>query len=175
MAEARVSMAPPAGMVSLRGDLADGALRAAVTEICGGMPERLSLVGGIARGAAWMAPDELLLLVPPGEAGAAVARIGETLAGTHHLALDVSDLRAVVRIDGPDANGAREVLGKLSPADLHPDSFGPGAFRRSRLGQVAAAFWIEGNGAYALCFRSVGDYLLALLRQSAADGPVGHY
>lgn len=171
MAEARVTMAPPAGMVSLRGDLADEGLRAVVTELAGGVPERLRILGGIGRGAAWMSPDELLLFVPRGEAGAAVARIGAALAGTHHLALDVSDLRVAVRIEGP----GREVLGKLAPADLHPDAFGEGSFRRSRLGQVAAAFWIEGGGAYALCFRSMGDDLLALLRQSAADGAVGHY
>jgi hypothetical protein len=40
---------------------------------------------------------------------------------------------------------------------------------------VAAAFWLEGQGAYVLCFRSVGGYLLDLLGRSAADGPVGFH
>ncbi len=171
MAEATVSLAAPPGMISLRGDIGDEALRSAVAAVAGGVPDRLAILGGVERGAAWMSPDELLLFVPRGEVAAALERLGERLAGTHHLLADVSDLRAVIRIDGP----AREALGKLTPADLHPEAFGPGAFRRSRLGQVAAAFWLEGEGAYALCFRSVGDHLLALLRQSAADGPVGFY
>lgn len=169
--EVTVSIAPPAGMIGLRGDLADERLRAVVAKVAGGVPDRLRIVGGLARGAAWMSPDELLLFVPPGEAGATLAQIAEALAGTHHLATDASDLRAVVRVEGL----AREVLGKLTPADLHPDAFGPGDVRRSRLGQVAAAFWLEDGGAHVLCFRSVADYLLALLRQSAADGPVGFY
>lgn len=171
MADAMVSMAGPAGMIGLRGDLADERLRAVVAEVAGGMPDRLGIVGGLARGAAWMSPDELLLFVAPGEVGPVLIRIGEALAGTHHLALDVSDLRVAIRLIGP----ARETLGKLSPADLSPGAFSPGVMRRSRLGQVAAAFWLEGEGAHVLCFRSVGLYLLALLRRSAADGPVGFH
>lgn len=171
MPDVTASMAPPAGMIGLRGDLGDERLRAAVAEVAGGVPERLRIVGGIARGAAWMSPDELLLFVPRSEAGAALARLSAALEGTHHLLTDVSDMRAAIRLIGP----AREVLGKLTPADLHPDAFGPGDVRRSRLGQVAAAFWLEEGGAYAVCFRSVSDYLLALLRQSAADGPVGFF
>ncbi len=180
MAEATVALVPPVGMLSLRGDLRDEDLRAAVAEVlgpevAGHVPDRLAILGGIARGAAWMSPDELLLFVPRREATSTAAQLGERLAGTHHLLADVSDLRAVLRIGGPTDASVREVLAKLTPADLHPDAFGPGAFRRSRLGQVAAAFWMEGQGAYVLCFRSVGDYALALLRQSAADGPVGHF
>ena len=170
---AEVTLTEPLGMVALRGDLADEGLKAAVTGLTGtAFPDRLRIEGTSARGAAWMSPDELLIFVPRDEAGAAVARLSEALAGTHHLVADVSDLRVALRLDGPEA---REVLAKLSPADLHPDAFGPGAFRRSHLGQVAAAFWLEGEGARAICFRSVGDYLLALLRQSAADGAVGYY
>lgn len=166
-----VKLAPPAGMISLRGDLAGEALRGAVAEVAGGVPGRLGILGGLGRGAAWMSPDEILLFVPRDEVAPRLARLSERLADTHHLLADVSDMRAVIRLDGP----AREVLAKLSPADLHPDAFGPGAFRRSRLGQVAAAFWLEGQGACVLCFRSMADYLLALLAQSAADGPVGFY
>ena len=33
----------------------------------------------------------------------------------------------------------------------------------------------EGEGARVICFRSVGDYMLALLRQSALDGAVGFF
>ena len=172
MADA-VTLAEPLGMIGLRGDHGDERLRAAVMDLTGtAFPERLRIEGTSLRGAAWMSPDELLIFVPRGEVVAALARLSLDLAGMHHLVTDVSDMRVCVRIDGP---AAREVLAKLSPADLHPDVFGPGLFRRSRLGQLAAAFWLEGEGARVICFRSVADYAVALLRQSAADGAVGHF
>ena len=170
---AEVTIAAPLGMIGLRGDLGDERLQAAVSDLTGhAVPEPLRIEGTSERGVAWMSPDELLLFVPRDEAGAAAARLSEALAGTHHLVTDVSDLRVCLRIEGA---GAREVLSKLTPADLHPDAFGLGVIRRSHLGQVAAGFWLEGDGARVICFRSVGDYALALLRQSAADGAVGYY
>ena len=168
-----VSLAGPMGMIGLRGDLTDPALRATVTAFGGcAFPERGQIEGGATRGLAWMSPDEVLLLLPHDEVDGAMARIAADLAAVHHLAADTSDLRACLILEGP---GAREVLGKLAPADLHPDAFGPGVIRRTHLGQVAAAFWLEGDGARVLCFRSVRDYALALLRQSAADGAVGYF
>jgi sarcosine oxidase subunit gamma len=168
-----VAFTEPLGTISLRGDLSDDGLRAAVTAVTGTpVPDRLRMEGTSQRGAAWMSPDELLLFLPRAEVAPALSRLGEALAGTHHLALDVSDLRVCLRVDGP---GSREVLAKLSPADLHPDAFGPGSFRRTRLGQLAAGIWLEGQGARVICFRSVADYALLLLRQSAADGAVGYF
>ena len=168
-----VSFTEPLGMVALRGDLSSDALRSAVTALTGlPVPAPLRVEGTSQRGAAWMSPDELLLFLPREEVAAALASLGQALAGTHHLVLDVSDLRACIAVEGAEA---REALAKLSPADLHPEAFGPGAFRRTRLGQVAAGIWLEGQGARVVCFRSVADYALALLRQSAADGAVGHF
>lgn len=162
------------GMVSLRGDLADGALRAAVCGLTGtGFPEvgRAELAPG--HGILWMAPDEVLILLPQGAASGAVATLEAALAGRHHLALDVSDMRAMVAIEGV---GLREVLAKLVPVDMSPGVFVPGKVRRTRLGQVAAAFWLEAeDSARLVTFRSVGEYALALLRAAAAGGPVGHF
>jgi sarcosine oxidase subunit gamma len=172
MADA-VTLAEPLGMIGLRGDHGEEQLRAAVTALTGTVfPDRLRIEGTSERGAAWMSPDELLIFVPRAEVAAAIARLSQELEGLHHLVTDVSDMRVCVRIDGP---AAREVLAKLSPVDLHPDAFGPGTFRRSRLGQLAGAFWLEGDGARVVCFRSVADYAVAILRQSAVDGPVGHF
>jgi sarcosine oxidase subunit gamma len=160
------------GMVTLRGHL--GEIAGAVREVAGvEVPEvnRFAMNGD--RGAVWMSPDELLLLMPYAEAGAAVAALDTALAGVHHLAVDVSDARAVMVLDGA---GAREVLGKLTPADLTPSVMGPGQVRRSRIGQVAAAFWCVAEDRWTVvCFRSVGDYAFKLLSQSAADGAVGFY
>lgn len=170
---ADVSLLGPLGQVTLRSDLADPRLRAAVEAVTGvAVPAPLRIEGTSVRGAAWMSPDELLLFLPRDEVGPALQRLSAELDGLHHLALDVSDLRLAIRLEGA---AAREILAKLCPADLHPDVFGPGAFRRTRLGQVAVGIWLEGQGACVVCFRSVADYALRLLRQSAADGAVGYF
>lgn len=160
------------GMVTLRGDLGDGALAAVVTKVTGAsMPPLRGITRGKSGAVAWMSPDELLLILPDGEAGAAVAEIDRALDGKPHLAVDVSDARAVFAVEG---RHAREVLAKCSPADLHPDSLPQGEIRRTRLGQVAAAFWCEGGDDWrVIVFRSVAGYAQALLDRSARDGAVG--
>ncbi len=162
------------GMVTLRGDLADGALQAVCTGLAGvGFPAAGMATGTVGQGIAWMSPDEVMLFLAHGAAGAAVAEIDAALAGVHHLAVDVSDARALIGVSGA---GARDVLAKLSPADMHPDAFRPGMFRRTRLGQVAAGIWALEDGSFAvMCFRSVADHVFATLAQSVKDGAVGHF
>jgi len=164
----------PTGMIALRGDLGDPALRAVCEELTGAaFPETRRITGGEQGRIGWMSPDEVLLILAPEAVSGALARIGAALAEAHHLAVDVSDARAVMAVEGA---AAREVLGKLAPVDLHPDSFAAGELRRTHLGQIAAAFWMEAEGRFTVvCFRSVGAYAFDLLARSAADGPVGHY
>jgi sarcosine oxidase subunit gamma len=164
----RVSEVGLRGMVTLRADLSDAKVKAAVKKLAGvDLPgvRKIALKGG--RGAGWMSPDELLILVPYGEAGAAVAALSKALVGVHHLSADVSDARAAFRVEG---KAAREVMAKLSPTDLAPDHFGEGELRRTRLAQVAAAFWIEDGGFTVVCFRSVAAYVFELLKLSATPG-----
>jgi sarcosine oxidase, subunit gamma len=165
----------PVGMITLRGDLTSAKLGAAVKSAVGlAVPgqRRVEIAGDKAAG--WMSPDELLLILPYAEVPATVAALDVALAGEHHLAVDVSDARAVFRISGA---GAREVLAKLCPVDLSPAAFGPGELRRTRAAQVAAAFWISGPEEFTLvCFRSVAAYVFGLLTKSAAEGgAVGVY
>ena len=170
----RVAEAGLRGMITLRGDFGSVAFKNAATGVAGvdfpGVRE-VKVTGD--RGLAWMSPDELLVMVPYGEAEAAVATMSETLAGSHFLAVNVSDARAVFRIEGP---GAREVLAKGAPVDLSPAAFGPGEIRRTRLGQVAAAFWMTGEDAFELvCFRSVAGYMFDWLSVAAAEGSLPDY
>ena len=163
-----------AGMITLRGDLNNSALNAAVKDAVGAsVPEPNACEISSGQGVAWMSPDELLILTPYDTATEVTGKIREALDGHHHLAEVVSDARAYFRLEGADA---REVLGKLTPADLSSNAFGPGSFRRSRLGQVAAAFWMEADGTIGIiCFRSTGDYLRDLLEASINGGRVGFY
>lgn len=160
------------GMVTLRGDLSDAKVRAAVAGITGAdMPETRKIALSGDYGVAWMSPDEVLLLVPHAEAGAVVAQLEAELEGSHHLAANVSDARALIEVTGPFA---REVLAKVAPVDLAAGAFGPGDLRRTRLAQVAGAFWMTDETTFrVICFRSVARYVFDLLSVSAKGGPVG--
>jgi sarcosine oxidase subunit gamma len=159
----------PLGMVTLRGALASPALADAVRAATGcPVPERRRIVFAGENAAAWMSPDELMLFVAPGSPTSVVADLSRALAGEHHLAADVSDARALFRLTGP---GARAVLAKGAPVDLTPTAFGPGDFRRTRLGQVAAAFWMPEADTFDLtCFRSVGGFVAEWLATAARPG-----
>ncbi|MCF7700420.1 sarcosine oxidase subunit gamma [Loktanella sp. M215] len=162
------------GMISLRCDLSFGKLKALCKDLVGapapGLREALLRDD---RAVLWMSPDELLFLMPHAEVADALARIAKAMKDQHHLALDLSDARAMLRVEGPFA---REVIAKLAPVDLHPDVFGPGQVLRTRLGQIAAAFWMtDAQSFQVICFRSVANYAFDLLEASAKAGPVGHF
>lgn len=162
------------GMIILRGDLSDKKLRKLCTELTGfKVPDQGKAHCEGDKGLCWMSPDELLVLVPYTEATEAVKRIDAALSGTHYLAENVSDARAVLVVEG---TFCREVIAKLAPVDLHPDTFAPGDFRRTRLGQVAAAFWMRDEDTFeVICFRSMAGYTFDLLAASAKAGAVEHF
>ena len=159
----------PRGMITLRGDLSSKALQKAACELAGcDFPAKLGITGTHGSGICWMSPDELLILCSYDSAHAATAHLTEALKGTHHLVANVSDARAILSLSGGDP---REVLAKLSPANVSPDALKPGTLRRSRLAQVPAAFWIEDAGtAYVICFRSVAQYVFDILKTAALPG-----
>jgi sarcosine oxidase subunit gamma len=158
------------GMITLRGDLAAEELQAAATAATGvDMPDRTGIRtardGGNAL--AWMAPDELLVMVPYAEAEERLAQIQAALEGRHVLAVNVSDARALFRLSGGPQ--VREVVAKLCPVDMAPAAFGPGMFRRTRLAQVPAAFHMpDADSMVIVCFRSVAHYVYKLLCDAAA-------
>ena len=163
---ARVTEIGPLGMIALRCKPDVAGLGEAVRAACGtGVPgqRRIAVAGD--RAAGWMAPDEYLLILPYGETGAAIDAIAGALQRQHHLAVVVSDARAVFRIEGAKAD---QVLAKLSPVDL--EALAEGELRRTRAAQVAAAFWRQGDGYTLVCFRSVAAYVMGLLTHSAMPG-----
>ena len=158
------------GMITLRGDHAElaEAVKAAVGS---GMPTQRRLEGGLGGGAAWASPDELLLFCDYADAAGALEKARKSLEGNHFLVADVSDARAVFALEG---SGIRDLLAKLCPADLSPEALPHGEFRRSHLGQVAAAFWLESEEtATVICFRSVAPYVYDLLSEAVKGGPIG--
>jgi len=167
---AALTRAAPQGMITLRGDPAAPAIAAAVRVVTGqAIPgvRRIAVRGASdgLRGAAWMSPDEALLFVPYSDVIEAVAQLQAALAQEFALVADISDARAMFRLQG---RGWREVLARLCPVDFAPAAFVPGDFRRTRAAQVAAAVWAEADDtARLLCFRSVAAYMEDLLRNAA--------
>ncbi|PJF10574.1 sarcosine oxidase subunit gamma [Pseudorhodobacter sp. MZDSW-24AT] len=156
----------PLGMITLRAKSGTPGLAEAVQAATGcALPEQRRLLRQGDRAVGWMSPDEFLLILPYAEVASGLAAIAQALQGQHHLAVDVSDARAVFRIEGSKAD---QVLRKLSPVDF--DRLEPNELRRSRAAQVAAAFWSEDGGFTLVCFRSVAGYVMGLLRTSAQPG-----
>ncbi|WP_149142503.1 sarcosine oxidase subunit gamma [Gemmobacter caeruleus] len=163
---ASVSEIGPLGMITLRAKPDVKGLAAAVKAVTGTkLPAQRRVERAGDKVAAWMSPDEYLLILPYAEVKAALATLADKLAGQHHLAVDVSDARAVFRIEGAEA---AQVLMKLAPADL--TALEPGEIRRTRIAQVAGAFWADETGFTLVCFRSVAGYVMGLLSHSAQPG-----
>ena len=162
------------GMITFRGDLSNSKLKSVCKALTGiGVPEMGRAASTGDKGVAWMSPDELLILVPHDQTKDALGKIAKAMKGQHYLAENVSDARTHIIVEGAFS---REVIAKLAPADLHPAHFQIGDFRRTRLGQVAAAFWMTDEEIFeVICFRSVGQYAFDLLAASAKAGPVGHF
>lgn len=156
------------GMITLRGDLKLKTVKTAATKATGlSMAKLNSVVTNETNGLCWMSPDELLVMCPYDDVGPTLAKIQKTLEKTHALAVNVSDARAVFQVSG---SYAREVMAKLCPVDFSPEAFSPGMFRRSRMAQVPAAFWMCDEQTFQIiCFRSVADYVFELLKVAAQN------
>lgn len=155
----------PLGMITLRAKGVKGLAKAVKAATGTKVPDmrRIDVAGD--RACAWMSPDEYLLILPYAHVPKALGDLATALRGEHHLAVDVSDARAVFRIEGPLAD---QVLRKHCPADL--DRMEPNEIRRTRAAQVPCAFWRQDGGYTLVCFRSVAGYVMGLLTHSARPG-----
>lgn len=165
------------GMISLRARLDDNGLSSAIAQATGTpIPEagRIETAGAVSL--AWMSPDELLVLTDYDKVSATLAALETGLADQHYLALDVSDARASISLRG-EGRVIRDVLAKLTPADLRGDVLPLHQIRRTRLAQIPAAFWFEDPGhARLICFRSVAQYAFDLLANASQnDTSVDHF
>lgn len=172
-----VSEAGLQGMITVRGELGDSNISSAIAGAIGAdvpAPRQSTRVQSDAL--LWMSPDELMLLCPYDEAEARIQVLTEALRKNHHLIANVSDARCQFTLSG-DGGAIREVLAKLTPADMRAATLPVGEVRRTRIAQVAAAFWFEAEDQVQLvCFRSVAKYVFDLLEASSASGSrVGYF
>jgi sarcosine oxidase, subunit gamma len=160
----------PLGMISLRCKHDVKALPKAIKTAVGvAMPGVRRIVRDGAWAAGWMSPDEVLLVLPYDQVEKTLSGLAKSLAGAHFLAVDVSDARAVFRVEGGQAD---QVLMKLAPVDLA--AMAPDELRRTRMAQVAGAFWAADGGYTVVCFRSVAGYVMGLLTHAAQPGAELH-
>jgi sarcosine oxidase subunit gamma len=115
-----------------------------------------------------MSPDELLIIIDYKNVSKTISNLNSSLSGTHSLVVDVSDARSVFSLNG---GAIRDVLSKGSPADLSVNALPIGEVRRTRIAQLAVAFWFtDESNCQLICFRSVGGYIMEWLKNASEDG-----
>jgi sarcosine oxidase subunit gamma len=159
------------GMIDLRGSASDKKFMAVAKKVLGlDLPKvpRSSVSWGDVK-ALWLSIDQWLILCSRAKAVELTAVLRAELGGIHSLIVDVSDMRAVLRLEG---EGVREVLLKGSSLDLLGDDYAPGTVRRMRYAEIAALLHVVEDTVFDVyVFRSYADYawdfLLATARAPA--------
>ena len=162
---------PDRGMIDLRGLTSDDAFMAAAKGALGvGLPiaPRTSVSWGDIK-VLWLSVDQWLILCPRMKAAALLADLKTAMTGIHSLAVDVSDMRAVIRIEG---EGSREVLMKGTSLDLLSGEYAGGTVRRMRYAEIAALLHVVEDDVFDIyVFRSYAqyawDFLMATAREPA--------
>ena len=159
------------GMIDLRGHGSDQAFLSAVKGALGlDLPLRpRTSAGSDDLRVLWLSTDQWLILCPRTKAAEILAALRSALNGVHSLAVDVSDMRAVIRLEG---EGCREVLMKGTSLDLLDAEYRPGCCRRMRFAEIAALLSVvEDNVFDVYVFRSYAryawDFVCATAREPA--------
>ena len=160
---------PDRGMIDLRGLTSDRKFKAAAKEVLGvALPKepRTSVAWGEVK-VLWLSIDQWLVLCPRTKAAELLASLGVALAGIHSLAVDVSDMRAVIRLEG---DGSREVLLKGTSLNLLSPDYTAGTCRRMRFAEVAALLHVVEDDVFNIyVFRSYAHYVWEFLNVAARE------
>jgi sarcosine oxidase, subunit gamma len=158
------------GMIDLRGSTSDKKfMTAAKTALGVELPKgpRTSTTFGDVH-VFWLSTDQWLVLTGRARVTALLAELRKALGTIHSLAVDVSDMRAIIRLEG---EGVRETLMKGSTLDLISDDYAPGTVRRMRFAEIATLLHVvEQNMIDIYVFRSYADYAWEFLVKAARKG-----
>ena len=133
------------GMIDLRGEQTDAKFMAAAKEALGvDLPTepRTSATSGDVT-VLWLSIDQWLITMPTDGCGDILAALQKKTETLFALACDVSDARAVIRLEG---DNVREVLMKGTSVDLTRPGFDKGVVRRMQFAEIAAMCHIVGTG-----------------------------
>ena len=149
---------PDRGMIDLRGLTSDAAFMAAAKGVLGvdlPVKPRSSAAWGDVK-VLWLSTDQWLILSSRSRAQELLAGLRDALKGVHSLAVDVSDMRAIIRLEG---DGCREVIMKGTSLDLLDPEYVQGCCRRMRYAEIAALLdVVEDNVFDIYVFRSYAHY-----------------
>jgi sarcosine oxidase subunit gamma len=158
------------GMIDLRGLGSDKKFLAAAKDVLGvELPKapRTSSSWGVIK-VLWLSPDQWLITCPRNKAQELSESLSAALAGIHALAVNVSDMRAIIRLEG---ERVREVVMKGSTLDLTDGDYGAGTVRRMRFAEIAALLHIvEDQVIDIYVFRSYATYAWDFLHKAARKG-----
>ena len=157
------------GMIDLRGAASDKKFMGAVKDVLGvalcTKPRSSAAAGDIT--VLWLSIDQWLITCPRAQAVELQDRLVKALDGIHSLAVDVSDMRAIFRLEG---DNARVVLNKGTSVDFTDGTLGTGSVRRLRYAEIAAAVHVVSDGPCVMdmyLFRSYADYAWSYLSKTA--------
>ena len=160
---------PDRGMIDLRGLTSDAAFMSAVRDVLGfelPVKPRTSATWGDVR-VLWLSVDQWLILSTRSKAQEILSRLRNALEGVHSLAVDVSDMRAVIRLEG---EGCREILMKGASLDLLDEEYKPGCCRRMRFAEIAALLHVVEETVFDVyVFRSYAHYTWNFLCATARE------
>ncbi len=155
-----VSAIDDRGMIDLRGDIKDKKFVAATKKVLGislpAQPRQSVNKGEVT--ALWLSPDQWLITCPRAKGAHLANGLQTALAGIHSLAVDVSDARSIIRLEG---QGAKEVLMKGAPVDLLASEYTDGYVRRLRFAELAAMIHVVSSDPEIIdlyVFRSYAQY-----------------
>ncbi len=158
------------GMIDLRGLAGDRKFMAEAKQILGvdlpKAPRTSQSFGDIK--VLWLSTDQWLILCGRDRAPALVKDLQAAFAQLHALVVDVSDMRAIIRLEG---ERVREVLLKGCSLDLLGGEYPAGTVRRVRFAEIAALLNIvEENVIDLYVFRSYANYAWDFLVKAARAG-----
>ncbi len=158
------------GMIDLRGITTDRKFMAAVKATLGiDLPKspRTSNTWGDIR-VLWLSTDQWLITCARSRAQSLADELSSALASVHSLVVNVSDMRAIIRLEG---TRVREVVMKGSSLDLTDGDYTSGTVRRMRFAEIATLLHIvEDNVIDIYMFRSYADYAWEFLLKAARKG-----
>jgi sarcosine oxidase, subunit gamma len=158
------------GMIDLRGLATDKKFMKIAKDILGfDLPKapRTSVTWGDMK-ALWLSPDQWLILCPGNKTAELLSTMNAALKGVHSLAVDVSDMRAIIRLEG---EYARTTVMKGTSIDLTHGDYPAGTVRRMKFAEVGALLHIiEDDLIEVYVFRSYADYTWEFLLKAARKG-----